>query len=443
MAIFIKTTIYLSFFIIFILDKVNLKFLDKKSKLFIQDGDIIATISTDNETEFREAIKILNIMGGIVYIDTPIISISSDVKIELSGPSAGGIIGLKQPNDEYPRIDFKKVRDNFDGKSISQGMITITGNHKFLKYLIVENSACYGINVSGKKNYLDHIITRYNNFPGISLYKAESTTLTHCYSYRNFGRFSYGQLGDGFAIDFGTSNNTIFSYCFAWDNSNDGWLSFTNGQTDYSESVSFLHCGSWNNGNINVFTGKYDYDNGKPLDKNLWSIQDLINSDENYEKNYNKKEFNIDNGKICGEDVKEWISKANGYIDGSGFEFGQKTISDIQNPKRIVDYTASFNNKDKGLTNKNNLKCRADFTNNASFNNKINYQISFNFEKWSNNWSWGNKIDDQKDLDLKKPSKINTSEKLFYSVSEQIIKIITSNKFNDDLNFDSAIKNLN
>ena len=30
--------------------------------------------------------------------------------------------------------------------------------------------------------------------------------------------------------------------------------------------------GSWNNGNINAFIGIYDYDNGAPLDKNLWTI---------------------------------------------------------------------------------------------------------------------------------------------------------------------------
>ena len=382
-------------------------------------------------------------MGGIVYINTSIISFEIDSTIELTGPIAGGIIGMKQSNDEYPRLDFKKVRDKSNPKAISKGMLSITGSHKFIKYLIVENSACYGINISGKKNTIDHIITRYNNFPGISLYKAESTTLSHCYSYRNFGRNSHGELGDGFAIDLGSSNNTIFSYCFAWDNSNDGWLSFNNAQIDKSESISFLHSGGWNNGNIDVFTGKYDYDNGKPLDKNLWSIQDLINSDENYENNYKNKAFNIDNGKISGENAKEWINKANGYIDGNGFEFGIKTISDIQNAKRIMDYIVSFDNKSKGFTNKNNQKCPANFTNNVSFNNNINYQILFKYEKWSNNWSWGNKNNDQKDLILKKPSKINSSQKLFYSVRDQIIKTISSNKFNDNLNFDNAIKNLN
>ncbi len=39
-----------------------------------------------------------------------------------------------------------------------------------------------------------------------------------------------------------------------------------------------------------MFTGKYDYDNGYPLDTNLWTIQEIINSDENFvSKYYNKK----------------------------------------------------------------------------------------------------------------------------------------------------------
>ena len=191
---------------------------------------------------------------------------------------------MKQNNDEYPRISFKKVRDNFIPNTISQGMISITGSNKFIKYLIIENSACYGINISGKKTTIDHVITRYNNFPGISLYKSEDTTLNYCYSYRNFGKNSFGELGAGFAVDLTTSKNTIFNYCFAWENSNNGWLSFYNGNTDNSESLSFLHSAGWNNGNIDVFTGKYDFDNGRILDKNLWSIEELINSDAKFRK---------------------------------------------------------------------------------------------------------------------------------------------------------------
>ena len=434
--------IYNNFLILLVLSIVSLVF-SNNNNVLLSEEEIVYEIKEDNESELRKAVEKLNENGGTIIIDTPIININKDSAIELKGTLKGGIIGLKQLNDEYPRINFKNVRDSFDDHSISQGMITITGSNKFLKYLIIENSACYGINISGKKTNLDHIITRYNNFPGISLYNCEDTTLNHCYSYRNFGRNSYGELGAGFAIDLGTSINTVFNYCYAWDNSNDGWLSFHNGQVDKSENLTIFHSASWNNGNIDVFTGKYDYDSGKPLDKNLWSIQDIINSDENFENNYKNKLFNINNGKIAGENVKEWISKASGHIDGNGFEFGWKTVSNVQNSKRIADYVVSFDNKSNGFINQNSQKCVAFFTNTVSFNNNINYQLSFNFEKWSNNWSWGEINTVQSKLSFKKPNNINSAQKSFYSARDQITNAISSNKFNDNITFDNAIKNLN
>ena len=164
---------------------------------------------------------------------------------------------------------------------------------------------------------------------------------------------------------------------------------------------------------------------------------------QNFEKNYKNKNFNIDNGKIDGEKVIDWITKANGYIDGYGFEFGEKMINDIRVAQRKVDYTAAFDNKSKGFTNKNNKKCLASFTNNVSFNNNINYDLEYNFGKWNNNWSWGEKNKVQNELTFKKPNNENSAQKLFYSIRDQIIKTISSNTFNDNFNFDIAIKNLN
>ena len=437
---FMKNNYYV-FLTIFFLNIIGTIFSIKNNELFSEE-DIIYTIKTDNESEFRNAVEKLNNIGGIILIDTPIININLDLTIEIGGTIDGGIIGIKQINDEYPIINFKNVRDAFKPNTISKGMISITGTNKFLKYLIIEKSACYGINISGKKTTLDHIITRYNSFPGISLYNSEDTTLNYCYSYRNFGKYSYGELGAGFAIDLGTSINTIFNYCYAWDNSNDGFLTFSHAQAKKLENLSLFHSACWNNGNLDIFTGKYDYDLGKPLDKNLWSIEDIINSDENFESNYKNKTFNINNAKIIGENVNEWIVKANGNIDGNGFEFGWKTASNIQNSQRIGDYLISFDNKNSGFINKNGQKCLASFTNNVGFNNNINYQLTLNFEKWSNNWSWGDTKNSQTELDFKKPNNINSAQKLFYSVRDQMINTISSNKFNDNLSFDYAINNL-
>ena len=189
---------YKNFFIIFLLNIIS-SIISINTNV-LSEEDIIYRIKADNESEFRYAVEQLNKIGGIIIIDTPMININIDSTIEIGGNLEGGIIGLKQINDEYPQINFKNVRDVSNPKAISKAMISITGSNKFLKYLIVENSACYGINISGKKTILDHIIARYNNFPGISLYKSEDTTLNYCYSYRNFGRNSYGELGAGFLL---------------------------------------------------------------------------------------------------------------------------------------------------------------------------------------------------------------------------------------------------
>lgn len=87
------------------------------------------------------------------------------------------------------------------------------------------------------------------------------------------------------------------------------------------------HSGSWNNGNADVFTGKYDYDNNKPLDKNLWTIQELISTDPNFESNYINKKFSITNGKMGNIDAISWYSKGVEKMQGIGFNLGSNKKS--------------------------------------------------------------------------------------------------------------------
>jgi len=154
-----------------------------------------------------------------------------------------------------------------------------------MKYLIIVNVGDNGIWVSGPKNVLDHIITRYNNDSGIQLSdNADSSTLSYCYSYRNVDIKTYFSNADGFAPKLGATNN-VFNYFLAWDNSDDGWNSYDK-EGDESAKFQYLHSACWNNGNPDVFLGKYDYDNDKSLDKNLWTVQQLIASDSSFESNY-------------------------------------------------------------------------------------------------------------------------------------------------------------
>ena len=77
----------------------------------------------------------------------------------------------------------------------------------------------------------------------------------------------------------------------SWDNSNNGF-SVSKYELKNNSIMSYSHSACWNNGNADIFSGKYDYENGASLDKKMLTVQQLIKSDENYEKNYINKNFN-------------------------------------------------------------------------------------------------------------------------------------------------------
>ena len=109
-------------------------------------------------------------------------------------------------------------------------------------------------------NTLDHIITRYNGYSGIQLSdNAVSNILNNCYSYINIDVPIYDDNANRFTPKL-FANKTVFNYCLAWDNSNDGWDSYDKEGIN-SATVSYFHSSCWNNNNPQVFSDKYDYDN--------------------------------------------------------------------------------------------------------------------------------------------------------------------------------------
>ena len=68
----------------------------------------------------------------------------------IEGNLPGGIIGIRQPNGEYPKIHFG---NNFVFQELFAG-INIYGSNKFIEYMIIENSLSYGITVIGDSNDL-------------------------------------------------------------------------------------------------------------------------------------------------------------------------------------------------------------------------------------------------------------------------------------------------
>ena len=424
--------LHFSLFLIISLDLFSCMPLEYKLKSF-GDDDEITTITKDSELELQEAIKILNEKGGTIYIDTPVINLVEQHSLLFTGNLPGGIIGIRQANGEYPRINFIHP-DKTDGIFFSG--FHISGSNQFIEYLIIENSLDAGITVYGHNNIFDHVITRYNYGSGFSIY-GDFNTFNYCYSYRNCGTDEILVNSDGFKI-FGESNN-VFNYCFAWDNVNSG---FNYNRFYNSSDVSYLHSASWNNGNVNVFTGRYDYDNGSPLDKNLWTIQKIIESDDKFVSNYYNKKYNINNAKIGALTVNEWISYVSPRADGNGFTFGNGNNHQSIDVKRNSLYNVVFDNKSGGFIDNYNNKFNAFITNCVSFNNGINYKLAyFTLSKWINNWSWNSKNENQINGNpiLQKPSDVNSAQRTFYSVRDQIIKAVNANMFPDGINFDRAI----
>jgi hypothetical protein len=431
-----KEIFFFGFFLLLSFNIFSCKFIDKniKFKSFVDDDEIV-TITTDDEFQLVNAIEELNEKGGTIYIDTPVINMYKTTSLTIGGRLPGGIIGIRQSNGEYPRINFQ---ENYRDELFFSG-INIYGSNKFIEYMIIENSLSYGITVIGDSNILDHVISRYNYGSGIVVY-GDFNTLNYCYSYRNCDANQYSVTADGFQI-LGEQNN-VFNYCFAWDNSNNG---FNYVRIFNSSELSYLHSGSWNNGNIHVFTGKYDYDNGDPLDKNLWTIQEIIQSDPNFVSNYYNKKFSIDDAFLEKMPVNEWISYVSPKMEGDGFTFGNKNSSQSIDVKRNSLYNVAFDHRGGGFIDRYSHKYNAYVVSCAGFNNGINFRLPYTFSKWSDNWSWGGKSPDQlsSSVSTQKPKNVNTHVRSFYTVRDQIIKAVTANMFPDGINFDRVIGLLN
>ena len=428
-----KTQFIYTLLIIISLNSFSCKKAGKKFTSFTDDDEII-TITSDDEILLLLAVDELNEKGGTIFIDTPVITMKEYSSFTIEGNLPGGIIGIRQPNGEYPRIHFG---NNFIFQELFAG-INIYGSNKFIEYMIIESSINYGIAVVGHSNIFDHVITRYNYGTGFLVY-GNFNSFNYCYSYRNCDASITSISADGFKIS-GEQNN-VFNYCFSWDNSNSG---FNYARILNSSDLSYLHSGSWNNGNVNVFTGKYDYDNGYPLDKNMWTIQEIINSDENFVSNYYNKKFNIDNAKIQRRSVKEWISLVHPKMTGDGFIFGNRNSTQSIDVKRNSMYNVAFDHKNGGFIDDFNHKYNAYITNCVAFNNGINYKLPYTLSKWSNNWSWNGKNNDKLNgnVELKQPANLNSAQRSFYSVRDQIIRSVNANMFPDGINFDSAINGL-
>ena len=195
---------------------------------------------------------------------------------------------------------------------------------------------------------------------------------------------------------------------------------------------------------MDVFSGKYDFDNGNPLDKKLWTIQQTLKSNKYFENNYNNNIFNLDSISLNTKPVNEYFSNYNLGDYGNGFNFGYEKIEESNSEIRVIDYCVSFDHISKEFNNNESKNIIAFVTNTVGFNNNMNYELPFIFSKWSNNWSWDSKKEDNfgNEMDIKSPDDSNSAKKNFYFVRDQITKAAYANKFGEEINFDKVIKSL-
>jgi hypothetical protein len=245
-------------------------------------------------------------------------------------------------------------------------------------------------------NTIKNCIVRYNNDAGVQITGGASyNTCTQVYSYRNCDVYTRAGNADGFAPKLGATTGNTFSYCYSWDNGDDGWDSFD--KTDYTKDLSYTNCACWNNGNPDVFTGKYDYDNGDSLDENLFLVELIEAQDSSFATNYKNKKFSLPTAAFIKTDdgtitVSKWIGSE---YDGNpnGFKFGSANTN--KSSTRTVKNCVSFSHTKKGFDN-NNSTAVGNFTNCVAFDNGYNFYFpTYTIKTWSNIKSFGGSSSDK------------------------------------------------
>ena len=176
----------------------------------------------------------------------------------------------------------------------------------------------------------------------------------------------------------------------------------------------------------------------------MWTIQQIIKSDENFENNYNNKIFNLDDAIINEKPANNYFSEYSKEDEGNGFNFGNELNEQSLINRRTADYCISFDHKSKGFNSNKSQNFTGLFTNSVSFNNNMNYDLPYSFVKWNNNWGWNSNEDDHFELEVivRKPSNVISANKDFYLIRDQIIKAVYDNRIPEDVNFDKVIKGL-
>lgn len=352
-----------------------------------------------------EAAKMANKSGGgTVYVNAKRIDCTARLNLSSISGNPVAIVGVVQEDGTYPVLDFTSFRESTIGSTggtlVASGDahvgVRITGSNYTVKNLIIEKAGDNGIQIKNPNdldntanyNTVENCIVRYNNDAGLQITKrASNNVIKYVYSYRNCDVYTRGGNADGFAPKLGGGTGNKFYGCYAWDNSDDGWDSFDYDNGPYTYDLTYEECGVWNNGNSDVFTGKYDYENGKELDTNLFLVDLITKQDSSFSENYKNRNYalpsmafiNTDKGTLS---VSAWAGASfggnpNGFKMGSANSLGLS----IRDFKRCFAY----NHASRGFDNNNSTQI-AFLSNTVSFDNKTNnYSMpKYILKRWSN-----------------------------------------------------------
>ncbi len=328
--------------------------------------------------------------GGKVYVKGTTISCTGQIALSTSNSNVQ-IIGVQNSDGTYPVLDFSSFLDSYIGKSTSDSGagIRITGSKYTIKNLIIEKTPDNGIQIKGSSagnNTVSNCIVRYCNDAGLQITQgAYSNTIEYVCSYRNCDVYTLGGNADGFAPKLAAGKGNTFYACYAWDNSDDGWDSYdkTDGLT---YDLSYEWCACWNNGNPDVFTGQYDFENGDSLDTNMLLVQLIMEKDSSFASNYKNGKFSLPTSKfIVTEEGTIAPSSWTGDLNGgnpNGFKVG--SVNTTSSCTRTMKYCLAFDHAKKGFDN-NNSAVTAYMSNCVAYDNGYNYYISpFTLKTFSN-----------------------------------------------------------
>lgn len=360
--------------------------LNIQKALLNDTGNTTPTIDTSDGTVVTTFSGLLSAItdaqnkgGGKVYVTGTSIACTSQIALSKANANDVSIIGVPNIDGTYPVLNFNSMRTAYTGvaSSDSQVGVRISGSKYTIKNLIIEKAADNGIQIKGATagyNTIENCITRYNNDAGIQITAgANHNTIRFVYSYRNCDVYSLGGNADGFAPKLNAATGNTFYGCYAWDNSDDGWDSYDKVSTELTTDLTYQECATWNNGNPKVFTGQYDYENGKPLDTNLFLIEQITKQDSSFATNYANKAFALPTTSFITTSAgtfspANWVVNYNG--NSNGFKFGSYLTTSAT--VRTVINCLAFGHTSKGFDN-NNGASTASFTNTVAFDNKYNY----------------------------------------------------------------------